>query len=117
VTHAGPHHTSSAAPVRRRMRTCRRSIPNVLTLLKTRPDAHFCKHQRCEMVRCMTLDALIAKHGLASLDVLQLDTEGHDYLILKTLNFEETRPLLINYERTPLGKDEAPCRAMLRTQG
>lgn len=44
------------------------------------------------------LDDLIAKHGLGDLEVLQIDTEGHDWEVLQTLNLAKTRPMVIQFE-------------------
>jgi len=44
------------------------------------------------------LDDVLLKHGLTHVDVLQLDTEGHDWDALQTLDLTRTRPLLIRFE-------------------
>jgi FkbM family methyltransferase len=49
-------------------------------------------------VSCTTLDALIQKHSMSSIDVLQIDAEGHDYDVLKSLNLSTIRPLIIQFE-------------------
>ena len=49
-------------------------------------------------VPCATLDDLVVKHGLSGLDLLQIDTEGHDYNVLKTLDLSKTRPWIIQFE-------------------
>jgi FkbM family methyltransferase len=36
-------------------------------------------------VPCTTLDELIRKHGMSNVDILQIDAEGHDYEVLKTI--------------------------------
>ncbi|RWC01488.1 MAG: FkbM family methyltransferase [Mesorhizobium sp.] len=49
-------------------------------------------------VPCTTLDALIQKHGLSNVDILQIDAEGYDYDVLKTLDLAATSPLIIQFE-------------------
>lgn len=49
-------------------------------------------------VPCTTLDALIQKHGLSNVDILQIDAEGYDYDVLKTLNLAAISPLIIQFE-------------------
>jgi FkbM family methyltransferase len=44
------------------------------------------------------LDDIVARHGLAELDILQLDTEGFDWDVLQTLDLNRTRPWLIRFE-------------------
>jgi FkbM family methyltransferase len=70
-----------------------------------------------EEVRCLSLHDLLAKHQLSGVDLLQIDTEGYDYQILRTIDFKRFTPRYINYERIHLKKDESRCRAMLVDQG
>jgi len=74
-------------------------------------------HQVIERVRCLTIHQLMERHGIAQLDLLQMDAEGYDYSILKTIDFALTRPHFINYERVLLHDDEPACRAMLTAAG
>ena len=77
----------------------------------------YLKHRTVESVRCMTLQQLLDRHQIEQLDLLQIDAEGYDYEILKTLDFQKVRPRFINYERVLLLEDEAACRRMLMAQG
>lgn len=79
--------------------------------------AYYLEHRVTETVACMTLHQLLDKHQLQHLDLLQIDAEGYDYKILKTLDFNVLKPSFINYERVLLQEDEAACRAMLEAQG
>lgn len=74
-------------------------------------------HQVVEPVTCITFDMLLERHGLTHVDLLQIDTEGYDYEILRTIDFRRVRPSFINYERVLLQDDEAACRQMLREAG
>jgi FkbM family methyltransferase len=50
------------------------------------------------LVPCTTLDDLIIKHHATDLDILQIDTEGYDWQVLKTLKFSNARPAIIQFE-------------------
>jgi FkbM family methyltransferase len=47
---------------------------------------------------CLSLDALLAKHGFSRLDILQIDVEGYDWQVLRTLDLERTSPAIIQFE-------------------
>jgi len=69
-------------------------------------------------VPCMTFDSLCAKHGLAAVDLLALDTEGHDWEILKTVDLSQWRPRLVVYEHYHLnGSDREEAARHLRRHG
>jgi FkbM family methyltransferase len=57
-------------------------------------------------VPSMPLESLLAKHGLDTPDVLQIDTEGHDYAILRELDFAKLRPAIICYETAHLSRED-----------
>jgi FkbM family methyltransferase len=57
-------------------------------------------------VPCVTLRTLLDEAGLTSIDVLQIDTEGFDYEILKMVDFNRIRPAIVNYEHAHLGLDD-----------
>ena len=70
-----------------------------------------------EKVTCWTLERLLERHGVDDVDLLQIDAEGYDYEILRTIDFSRLRPRFINYERALLHEDEPACRAMLTDAG
>jgi FkbM family methyltransferase len=74
-------------------------------------------HRTVERVRCMTIHQLLERHGISQLDLLQIDAEGYDYSILKTIDFGRIRPRFVNYERVLLHDDEPACRAMMTAAG
>lgn len=74
-------------------------------------------HRVVDRVECVTFQQLLDRHGIAELDLLQVDTEGYDYEILRTVDFTRTRPSFVNYERVLLGPDEAACRVLMRNAG
>ena len=69
-------------------------------------------------VPSLSFDSLCAKHGLAEIDLIQIDTEGYDYEIVKRIDFARRRPALLIYEHHHLGPaDRAECRAKLAALG
>lgn len=69
-------------------------------------------------VPCITFSDLCRRHALKQLDLLQIDTEGYDYYILKTVDFELWRPRLLIYEHYHLApEDRAAARALVRNHG
>lgn len=68
-------------------------------------------------VRCITFDELLRRHDKSEIDLLQIDAEGYDFEILKTVDFARYRPKLVNYERVLLGEAEAACPTMLWDAG
>lgn len=59
-----------------------------------------------EKVECITLLELLKRHSVKKLDILHLDTEGHDFSILKELDLVELRPTVILFEVKHMTKDE-----------
>lgn len=51
-----------------------------------------------EYVKCMTFAKLLKKYNVRKIDLLQIDTEGHDYEILKTIPFNKIKPKIIRFE-------------------
>lgn len=75
------------------------------------------RHRVIEPVSCITLSQLLDRHDLTQLDLLQIDAEGYDYEILRTIDFSHVRPRFVNYERVLLHDDEAACRSMMMAAG
>jgi FkbM family methyltransferase len=57
-------------------------------------------------VRCATIASLLQEHGLASCDMLQIDAEGYDYQIIRTIDFQTVQPLIIRFEHAHMTDDE-----------
>ena len=69
-------------------------------------------------VPCLTPASLCEEHGLGPIDVVQIDTEGSDYEILRLLPFDRLQPTLVIYEHHHLADDERQAaRALLRGHG
>lgn len=69
-------------------------------------------------VPAMTFRTLLEKHRLATVDLLQIDTEGFDYEIIKMIDFQSFKPAIINFEQLLLlGSVRQECYAHLGRQG
>jgi FkbM family methyltransferase len=49
-------------------------------------------------VPCATLDDLVERHHMDQIDILQIDAEGYDYQVLKTLDLRKTPPRIVQLE-------------------
>jgi FkbM family methyltransferase len=56
------------------------------------------KYIICEEVDCMSFDELIVQNNISYIDLLQIDTEGYDYQIIKMINFNQIKPCIIRFE-------------------
>lgn len=70
-----------------------------------------------EKVNCITFKQLIEKHQISDIDFLQIDAEGYDYEILRSIDFSSITPLFVNYERVLLQDSEEMCRDIMRKAG
>ena len=69
-------------------------------------------------VPCLTFDTLCARHGIRTLDVVQIDVEGYDYEVLRQVDLDRLAPLLVMYEHHHLSPEErADARALLQRAG
>lgn len=64
------------------------------------------KYGKFEVVPCMTLATLFTKHNIEHIDIISIDTEGHDWKILQQLDLQKYRPAIIRAEYINLSKDE-----------
>ena len=67
--------------------------------------SHFDKFAIQETIQAITFNNLVKKHNIDRIDVLQIDTEGHDYKIFKQI-FPKFKPLFIKVEYKHLKKEE-----------
>jgi FkbM family methyltransferase len=63
-------------------------------------------HIVSQTVKCETLGNLLRKHNITRIEVLQVDTEGYDYEVLKQLDFQQFRPRIIRMEWVNLSDTE-----------
>ena len=63
------------------------------------------------------LETLLARVGIKQIDLLVIDTEGHDYEILRELDFTRFKPVVLMFEHQHLSdEDKAAAYALLRKQ-
>ena len=67
-------------------------------------------------VRATTFNELIKKYGLIKLDVLVIDTEGYDFNIIRSIDFDYVKPRVICYEHAML-PDADECIEFLSKHG
>jgi FkbM family methyltransferase len=69
-------------------------------------------------VPVVTLDTLCRRNGIERLDLLLVDTEGHDWEILRSVDFGAQTPRVVVYEHYHLSEaDRRAARELLREQG
>lgn len=71
-----------------------------------------------EEVPCITLSDLMNKYKFPQLNLLQIDTEGFDYEVIKTIDFNNFKPEIISFEHHLLSEiDQQKCWKLLTDQG
>jgi FkbM family methyltransferase len=71
-----------------------------------------------QTVACTTLARLLESEAVDRIDLLQIDTEGYDYQVLKQFDFERFHPSIIHLEHYLLPPDEQEaCFALLLRNG
>jgi FkbM family methyltransferase len=71
-----------------------------------------------ETVATLTLDAVLDDFELDRCDLLVIDTEGHDFAIIRTIDFSRIRPLVLIYEHKHLRPAaRLACWRLLRANG
>ncbi len=69
-------------------------------------------------VKAVTMQFLLSKHSIKRIDLLQVDTEGYDYVILKSVLEAGFLPKIINYEHCHLvPKIRFACKHLLESKG
>jgi FkbM family methyltransferase len=69
-------------------------------------------------VPVITVQQLLEKHGNPHVIALQIDTEGHDYAVIKSAVAAGCLPRIINYESKHLVmEDQIQCRELLASHG
>ncbi len=76
-------------------------IPNIDDLITEEP------------VRSVRLQTLLKEQGVSCVDLIVIDTEGHDYKILKQIDFERQSPSLILFEHHHLTAEERQAASKL----
>jgi hypothetical protein len=69
-------------------------------------------------VPCVTFESLCRRHSVERVDLLHIDAEGHDFEVIKTIDFECRKPAVILYEHKHLSwSDRFACRRLLARKG
>ncbi|MBW2939736.1 FkbM family methyltransferase [Zhongshania aquimaris] len=69
-------------------------------------------------VDTLTFDDFCELYDVKRIDVLQIDTEGYDYEIIKAINFDKVKPGLLIYEHLHLSdEDRRECRKIIQGHG
>ena len=71
--------------------------------LLAKPDLEAQGLTETETVECITFDNLIKRNNVSRIDLLQIDTEGYDFHLLKLFNFRSLKPRLVRFEHRHLG--------------
>ena len=58
------------------------------------------------LVPCTSLDNMIKKYRMPQIDILQIDAEGCDYDIIRSLDLSEISPLIVQFEHGQLATRE-----------
>src|SRR6185369_15431509 len=114
VTHGFPEWLTQLSSLRADRMT---TLWNAFEADKAMQDFYLA-HRAEVRVQCVTLQDLLIKHRIAGIDLLQIDAEGYDYEILKSIDVQRVRPRFINFEHALLSETErAACNAMLVAAG
>ena len=71
-----------------------------------------------ERVPVVTVAKLIAEYQIRKIDLLQIDTEGFDFEVIRLFDFGTIRPQAISYENSHLSdEDRAACQQLLEDSG
>ena len=69
-------------------------------------------------MQCHTVESILRQHGFDTVDLLQIDAEGYDYEIIKTIDFQQLRPSIIAFEQLHLSeRDRDNCIELLASHG
>jgi len=69
-------------------------------------------------VRCATVSSLLKEHGFARCDLLQIDAEGYDHQIIRTIDFARVQPLIVRFEQVHMTNAECDdCLGLLASHG
>ena len=73
---------------------------------------------RAQPLPCVSFASLCAKHGIEGFDLLHIDTEGHDWSILRQVDLARHRPQVVVFEHKHLAAgEEAAALRHLRRHG
>ncbi len=69
-------------------------------------------------VDCVTFEHIFKSSAVSKIDLLQIDTEGFDFEIIKMFPFDQMKPALISFESERLSaEDMKACEVYLKKMG
>lgn len=69
-------------------------------------------------VKTISFGTLAQRYNIKNIDLLQIDTEGFDFEVIKMFDFNRYSPKLINYESAHLSAlDRSKCESFLKEKG
>jgi len=91
-------------------------------LAASAPDDETMKVLRSQLrgvdVQCRTMKSLLAEQNVQKVDILQIDTEGYDYVVLRLFDFARHHPAIVHYEHQHLSDADAQAaEALLKSHG
>lgn len=70
-----------------------------------------------EIVECITFPDLMSRHNLREVDLLQIDVEGYELEILRTIDFNKFPTRFVNYECVLLHEKRADAESLMSGWG
>lgn len=77
----------------------------------------YLRNRVVESVDCLTFSDLMKRHRISSIDLLQIDVEGHELEILSTINFSNTAIKFVNYESVLLQNNKWKAERLMKRSG
>lgn len=72
----------------------------------------------CYNIQCTTIESLLNEHKVHHCSLIQIDAEGYDYEIIKSLDFNKIKPSILHFEHRHLSdKDLNECIHLLASHG
>lgn len=71
-----------------------------------------------QSVACHTVESALRTAGLTQVDLIQIDAEGYDWPIIRSIDFELVRPRILRFEYRHMSPNDADaCLALLAAHG
>ena len=70
-----------------------------------------------DKVQAYPISKIIKEHNVKKIDLMVIDTEGHDFNVIKSIDFDHIRPTTLIYENKHLHTKNAVCEKYLRDKG
>jgi len=77
----------------------------------------YMNHRVAHEVDCIKFDTLVERYSLTKIDLLQIDIEGYEYDLLRTIDFDSLPIRFINYESEVMFGNKLKCERLLRSKG